>query len=200
RDALGIVQNLAEAGISFPVSSGLAQAAALLPVPADPEAVARADAFITGRLENWLRDEGYPFDVVQAVLAEQGDDPATARQTVAALAEVVTATGWPVTLTAYARCKRIVRNLPERYPLTAGDDSEPATQMLLAAYQSIDATADVSAVAVALRSLVDPINAFFDKVLVMAEDETLRRARLSLLQAIAALPDGVADLSKLQGF
>ena len=38
RDALGIVQNLAEAGISFPVSSGLAQAAALLPVPASPEA------------------------------------------------------------------------------------------------------------------------------------------------------------------
>ena len=34
----------------------------------------------------------------------------------------------------------------------------------------------------------------------MAEDEALRRARLSLLQAIAALPDGIADLSKLQGF
>ena len=56
--------------------------------------------------------------MVQAVLAEQGDDPAVARQTVAALAEVVAAPDWPAVLTAYARCKRIVRNLPERYPLT----------------------------------------------------------------------------------
>ncbi|MEZ4767559.1 MAG: DALR anticodon-binding domain-containing protein [Caldilineales bacterium] len=52
----------------------------------------------------------------------------------------------------------------------------------------------------ALRTLAAPINTFFDDVLVMAEDETLRRARLSLLQAVASLPDGVADLSKLQGF
>ena len=200
RDALGIVQNLAEAEISFSVSRGLAQAAALLPVPVNAEAVARADAFIAGRLENWLRDEEYPFDVVQAVLAEQGDDPAVARPTAAALTEVVAAPDWPAVLTAYARCKRIVRNLPERYPLTANDDPEPATQALLAAWQSIDSANDVPAVAAALRTLVAPINTFFDKVMVMAEDETLRRARLSLLQAIAALPDGTADLSKLQGF
>ena len=76
----------------------------------------------------------------------------------------------------------------------------PATQALLAAWQSIDSANDVPAVAAALRTLVAPINTFFDKVMVMAEDETLRRARLSLLQAIAALPDGTADLSKLQGF
>ncbi len=52
----------------------------------------------------------------------------------------------------------------------------------------------------ALRSLQEPINAFFDAVLVNAEDETLRAARLALVQHIAALAWSVADLSKLQGF
>jgi glycyl-tRNA synthetase beta subunit len=108
-------------------------------------------------------------------------------------------------LTAYARCKRIVRKLPEQYPLPAADvDAEPAAQALLAAYQaaapSVQAAGDVAALAAALHALAAPINAFFDQVLVMADDEALRRARLGLVQHIAALPDGIADLALLQGF
>ena len=162
-------------------------------------------AFIAGRLENWLRDEGYPYDVVQAVLAQRGDDPAAARRTVAALAEAATQLGWAAALTAYARCKRIVRKLPEQYPLpAAGVDPEPAAQALLAAWQAaapaVQSTGDVASLDAALRALVGPINAFFDQVLVMAEEDSLRRARLGLVQQIAALPDGIADLSLLQGF
>jgi len=51
-----------------------------------------------------------------------------------------------------------------------------------------------------LQALRVPINAYFDKVLVNAEDETVRQARLALVQRVAALPADVADLSKLQGF
>ncbi len=205
RDALGIVQNLAEAGLSFSVRDGIAEAARLLQVPATEQAQDKAIAFIAGRLENWLRDEGYPYDVVQAVLAERGDDPAAARQTVAALAGAVAQPGWAAVLTAYARCKRIVRKLPEQYPLpAAGVDPEPAAQALLAAYQavapSVQAAGDASALDAALHALVGPINTFFDRVLVMAEDQALRRARLGLVQHIAALPDGMADLALLQGF
>jgi glycyl-tRNA synthetase len=204
RDALGVVQNLAEAGLSFSVREGLAQTAALLPVTVGRETQERALAFVTGRLENWLREQGYPFDVVQAVLAERGDDPFLARQTVAALADVAAKPEWPAVLTAYARCKRIVRSLRERYPLAPGQDAEPATQALLAAYEAVAPSVaeadDVLALYSALKSLVDPINTFFDKVLVMAEDPELRQARLGLVQHIAALPDGIADLSQLQGF
>ena len=205
RDALGIVQNLAEAGLSFPVRAGVAEAARLLPVAVTQEAQDKAAAFIAGRLENWLRDEGYPYDVVQAALAAQGDDPAAARQTVAALAQVVTRPDWPAVLTAYARCKRIVRKLPEQYPLpAAGIDPEPAAQALLAAYQAaapaVQAAGDVAALGAALHSLMTPINAFFDAVLVMAEEPSQRQARLGLMQQIAALPDGIADLALLQGF
>jgi glycyl-tRNA synthetase beta subunit len=48
--------------------------------------------------------------------------------------------------------------------------------------------------------LIPSITAFFDKVLVMAEDKAVKENRLGLLQRIAALSIGVADLSKLEGF
>ncbi len=49
-----------------------------------------------------------------------------------------------------------------------------------------------------LGDLQGPINRFFTDVLVMADDPAVREARLALVQRIAALPDGIADLSQLQ--
>ena len=48
--------------------------------------------------------------------------------------------------------------------------------------------------------LIPSINAFFDKVLVMAEDEKIKQNRLALVGQIASLSKGIADLSKLEGF
>jgi glycyl-tRNA synthetase beta subunit len=48
--------------------------------------------------------------------------------------------------------------------------------------------------------LIPSINDFFEKVLVMAEDKAVKENRLGLLQRIASLAHGVADLSKLEGF
>jgi len=50
------------------------------------------------------------------------------------------------------------------------------------------------------KTLVDPINAFFDNVLVMDEDESVKQNRLALLQDIRDLTRGYADFSRLQGF
>ena len=52
----------------------------------------------------------------------------------------------------------------------------------------------------AFLPMIPAVNAFFDSVLVMAEDIKIRNNRLGLLQRIAALTRGVADLSKLEGF
>ena len=52
----------------------------------------------------------------------------------------------------------------------------------------------------AIQPLIPFINNFFDKVLVMAEDPAVKENRLALLQQIAALANGLADLSKLEGF
>jgi glycyl-tRNA synthetase beta subunit len=51
-----------------------------------------------------------------------------------------------------------------------------------------------------LRGLKDTIFDFFKNVLVMAEDESIRRARLGLVQHIAALSEGIVDLTKVEGF
>ena len=48
--------------------------------------------------------------------------------------------------------------------------------------------------------IIPAVNEFFDKVLIMAEDGKLQENRLGLLQGIGALGNGVADLSKLEGF
>jgi glycyl-tRNA synthetase len=52
----------------------------------------------------------------------------------------------------------------------------------------------------AVVALIPSINAFFDKVLVMAEDEKARQNRLALVGQVAGLSTGLADLSKLEGF
>ena len=52
----------------------------------------------------------------------------------------------------------------------------------------------------AFMPMIPAVNAFFDKVLVMAEDVKVKENRLGLLQRIAALSQGIADLSKLEGF
>ena len=109
------------------------------------------------------------------------------------------------TFTAYARTARITRTLAERLPLNPAAYAEPVEQLLHDAYQAAQAALDAApepaaALGVQLERLRDPINAYFDRVLVNAEDPALRAARLALVQQIAALPASVADLSRLQGF
>ena len=58
----------------------------------------------------------------------------------------------------------------------------------------------IKSISNALDALEEPITRFFDDVLVMSDDEKQKRSRLGLVQHIAALPDGVADLSRLEGF
>ena len=52
----------------------------------------------------------------------------------------------------------------------------------------------------AFLPMIPAINEFFDKVLVMAEDEKVRQNRLALVGQIASLSNGLAEMSKLEGF
>ena len=61
-------------------------------------------------------------------------------------------------------------------------------------------TATVGDLLAAAATLVEPSEAFFDKVFVMAEDPELRRNRLALLNAVASLPKGIVDFAELPGF
>jgi glycyl-tRNA synthetase beta subunit len=164
-------------------------------------------AFVRDRLYVLLRDQGLPHDVVAAVLDQRSHDPYRAAATAQGLARLMESPDWPELLVAYARTKRIVRNLSEQYSLASEHYVEPAARDLYAAWQAAEArlsaaSADEKVVVLgeALRDLREPINRFFTDLLVMADDPAVRQARLALLQRIAALPDGIADLSQLQGF
>ncbi len=204
RAALGMVQVLAGAGISFDLGEGLRQAAALLPVAADDEAQAEALAFIVQRLRVWLLDQGFRYDLVDAVLAERGHDPYLAYRTVQEFAPWVERDDWEDLLNAYARCVRIVRDFEAEFELRPNQFVEPSTQRLYQAYlvcrEKVGPESDINTLFAAFQPMVAPITAFFDDVLVMAEDQVLRGNRLALLQRIAALTDGIVDLTKVEGF
>ncbi|RIK37883.1 MAG: hypothetical protein DCC57_21290, partial [Chloroflexi bacterium] len=148
---------------------------------------------------------GFSHDVVEAVLAVRGDNPIAALRACKALTAMVAAADWTPVFTAYARTARITRGLDEQLALTPEAYQEAVEHELHAAYGAAAAAleaADEPALILGeeLRKLAAPINAYFDKVLVNAEDPTLRQARLALVQHVAGLPRPVADLSRLQGF
>jgi len=207
RDALGLVQNLLAHHLPFSVRDGLAAAARLLPVEVSEETMAAALDFVVERLRAALREQGFRFDVVDSVLAARGDDPFRAHQAVEELSRWVTRTDWPRILDNYARCVRITRDLPERLPLAPARFAQPAEEELYAAYQEARAKvtpeSTVDELLTAFLPLVDVIDGYFAKesgVMVMAEEQELRENRLAQLQHIGALAEGIADLSRLEGF
>ncbi len=115
---------------------------------------------------------------------------------------LVTRVDWNTVLPGFARCVRIVRDQKEIYKINPDLFIEPAEINLYKAYLAKleTSTASVDDLFAKIITLLPYINAFFDKVLVMTEDEKIRENRLGLLQSIAALANGIADLSKLEGF
>ncbi len=204
RAALGMVQVLAGAGISFDLREGLREAADLLPVATDEAAQADTLAFIVQRLRVWLLDQSFRYDLVDAVLAERGHDPYLAYQTVQEFVPWVLSDDWMDLLNAYARCVRIVRSFETEFELQSDQFVEPSTQRLYEAYvacrEQVGPQSSIDQLFTAFQPMIEPITAFFDDVLVMAEDEALRENRLALLQRIAASTEGIVDLTRVEGF
>jgi glycyl-tRNA synthetase len=204
RSALGLVQALIGTNQDFNLRAGITSTASLLPIPASPESQAACLTFMVERLRNLLLDSGNRYDIVDAILAAQGHNPARATQAVLDLARWVARPDWSSILPAYARCVRITRDLNEHYPVNLDAFTEHEERELFAALQTAEAAPrrlnNVDDFLNTFLPMIPVINRFFDAVLVMAEDVNLRQNRLGMLQRIAALADGVADLSRLEGF
>ncbi|RME89560.1 MAG: glycine--tRNA ligase subunit beta [Anaerolineae bacterium] len=203
RAAIGIVQPLIEHDADFDLVEAIGQAAALQPIEVAEEMRAQILEFIAGRLAVVLREQGYRYDVVEAVLAEQAANPAAAARAVQQLQAWVERPDWHEILPGYARCVRILKTVDDR-PQTV-DESRFVEAEEKALYQALRSTAHrppstVNEFLETVVAILPAINAFFDKVLVMAEDEELRENRLALVAQIAGLSKGLADLSKLEGF
>jgi glycyl-tRNA synthetase len=204
RAALGLVQALIGRDQDFDLGAALDLAASHLPIPVSPESQTACLNFISERLRNLLLDQGYRYDIVDAIIAAQGLNPAGAARAVTELTAWIARPDWRTILPAYARCVRITRDQPERYPVEAQALVEAAELDLLTAIERAEGTprhpGSVDDFLNALLPMIPVINRFFDEVLVMTDDPRQRNTRLGLLQRLSALADGVADMSRLEGF
>ena len=200
-------QTLLAHKLDFDLRPALEAAASRLPIPDSPERalrIADCQGFIIERLRNLLLEAGAKYDVVEAVISAQGWNPARAARAVEELSAWVARPDWHTILPAYARCVRITRDQAERYPVQPETFEEPAEGELRAALQTAESAPRSPGSADdflnAFLPMIPAIERFFIDVLVMAEDARLRCNRLGLLQRIAALADGVAEMSRLEGF
>jgi glycyl-tRNA synthetase len=203
RTAIGLVQMLAGQGLRFDLVSGLEAAAAGLPVPLEAGVLEECLSFITAREQALLLSD-HKHDIVEAVLAAQGRDPAGAYQAVRALERWVSLPDWAEILHSFARCDRITKGAKDSGNPDAKLLVEPAESALYDAWmkaQTVDRSpGSVDDLLTAFQPMIPAITKFFDDVLVMAEDPVLRHNRLALLQQIVSMAQGVCDFSRLEGY
>ena len=204
RAALGVVQILLGRTQALDLRSALTVCAACQPLAVGAAAQQDALAFIAGRLRGVLLEAGHRHDVVEAVLAAKAHDPYAAQQAAAQLSAWLVRAEWAPLLEAFARCARMTRELDGTTPVLPAALQHAAEQDLWRGLQAAEAAcaqhSSVDGLLHALQPLAPLVVKFFEDVLVMDEDAAVRSNRLGLLQRVAALGTGIADLSKLEGF
>ncbi len=202
RAAIGVVQPLIEHGVDFDLADAVKKSAKTQPIEVKEEVQKQILEFITGRLKVVLGDLGYKHDVIEAVLAAQSNNPAGTVRAVKQLSAWVGREDWSTILDGFARCVRITRDQKTQFEVSEKQLVEESEKGLYEAVNRLPSAVagDVDSFLKNIAALIPSITAFFDKVLVMAEDKAVKENRLGLLQKIASLANGIADLSKLEGF
>jgi glycyl-tRNA synthetase beta chain len=212
RAALGIIRIVLENGLRLPLTRAFSAAASRLP-KANAKLADDLLAFFADRLKVHLREQGVRHDLVNAVFAlGNEDDLVRLMARVKALQEFLASDNGKNLLVAYNRAANIVRAEEKKDkksyagttdPALLKQDEEKAVATALdAAMPKVDkalAAEDFVGAMAALAGLRGPLDAFFDKVTVNADDEALRLNRLKLLTRIRSAMDRVADFSKIEG-
>ncbi|MBW9333789.1 glycine--tRNA ligase subunit beta [Herbaspirillum sp. RU 5E] len=210
RHALGVLRMLVEKRLPLSLAALLDAAAGLFAGNAnfkDPRA--DVQAFIYDRLRGLLRERGFAQNEVEAVVAQQPDvldnvvERLQAVQAFAALPEAE----------ALAAANKRITNILKKIEGVAIDAhgavqesllQEAAEQGLFAAMQTTRpqvqaayAAGDFAGALKALAQLRQNVDAFFNDVMVNAEDEQLRKNRQALLASLHGMLNQVADISKL---
>jgi glycyl-tRNA synthetase beta chain len=171
------------------------------------------NAFLRERLEFYLKDvKGFAYDVVNAVLASGHDDVVDAVQRAEAVSAVRGSEDFDAISASFKRTKNILRqaieagkfdtanaqtafsaefdDVQERDLFNIVEELAPKVAALRAKSQYAEALSAVS-------QIRRPLDAFFDHVMVMVEDENIRRRRLYLLNRLLAEFSGIADFSEI---
>jgi glycyl-tRNA synthetase beta chain len=206
RHALGVIRMLVERDLPLAIPTLLASAAkAFAPAPATDEAM----HFMYDRLVGYLRELDYSAQEVDAVVSVRPPHWAELPKRLAAVRAFAALTESASLAAANKRIANILKKSDGAAPAAAVDTArlvEPAEKALAGALHNVkpiaDSLFDNGEYAASLRELAvlkAPVDAFFDGVMVNAEDPALRANRLALLSTLHAAMNRVADLSKLAG-
>jgi glycyl-tRNA synthetase beta chain len=206
RSAIGILNIILDRGywISIPalVDESLALLEAKLTRPRD---AVQADVveFVRLRLANMLTSRGYATDVVDAVLAARFDQPGDAVARVEALATLKGAADFEPLAVAFKRVGNIIKGGVDRAvqaDLFEADCERKLASAVESTRQTVAdqvARGDYAAALQTIAGLREPVDAFFDGVMVMADDERIKTNRLALLTQVAALFADIADFTRI---
>jgi glycyl-tRNA synthetase beta chain len=167
-------------------------------------------AFFRERLEFYLKDtRGYAYDVVSAVLAVDSDDVVDAAARAEAVSKVRGSADFESISGAFKRMKNILRQASEKTKVIAmrvdpaglQEESEKELAALIpqtvATVEKRRAARDYEGALLEIAKLRPAIDKFFDKVMVMVEDDNLRANRLALLQTVVKEFSTIADFSEI---
>ncbi|MGP7735308.1 glycine--tRNA ligase subunit beta [Oceanimonas smirnovii] len=208
RAALGALRIIVEKGYQLDLLMLIDQARALYGSKVSNQKVAEdVLEFMLGRFRSWYQDLGYGVDVIQAVLARRPTRPADFDARVKAVSAFRELDAAIALAAANKRVGNILAKVEGDIPAKVNtallqDDAERvlATQVaeLTERLAPLFAAGDYSKALAELAALRENVDAFFDQVMVMADDEAVRLNRLALLNQLRNLFLRVADISLLQ--
>lgn len=162
--------------------------------------------FLLGRFRTWYQEQGIAVDVIQAVLARRPTKPVDFDLRVKAVTEFRNHSAAEALAAANKRVSNILAKVEGSLPTTVdigllAEDAERALSHAIndakeaseAALMAGNYTAALSS----LASLQEPVDTFFDNVMVNADDDAVRQNRLALLQNLRELFLQIADISVL---
>jgi glycyl-tRNA synthetase beta chain len=218
RQANGIVKTIAEHKLPVNLADLMKNArAAYQGSDAEKKFTLSGEAYVNAvssffreRLEFYLRDTvGLAYDVVNAVLAADANDIVDATARAEAVAKVRPSADFEAISTSFKRMKNILRQAAEAKskvaePFDPAALSEAEEKKLASAIPQV--ANNVNALRAARRyeqalleisQLRPAIDSFFDKVMVMVDDQSLRAQRLGLLQTLVREFSSIADFSEI---
>ncbi len=208
RAALGVLRILVETGLDIDLPSILKQAAGLFAKKLDTDAVAsEVHEYMIKRLFAYFSARNVAHDVIDAVLANRPVSPCDIAMRIEAVSRFRTLEDAERLAAANKRIRNILKKSGRGTPGGVQEEllSEDAETALYTAIEAM--SGDVEDLfrqrhyEQALRRLAElrqPIDSFFDHVMVMDDNEELKTNRIALLARIDALFMHVADFSRLQ--
>ncbi|EPF2930503.1 glycine--tRNA ligase subunit beta [Vibrio navarrensis] len=208
RASLGVLRIIVEYGYNLDLVDLVAKAKSLFGDRLTNENVEQdVIEFMLGRFRAWYQDEGFSVDIIQAVLARRPTKPADFDQRVKAVSHFRELDAAESLAAANKRVGNILAKfegeLPTEIELSLlQEDAEKAlaenVEVLTEALEPAFATGNYQQALSQLAALREPVDAFFDNVMVMADDEALKKNRLTLLNNLRNLFLQIADISLLQ--